>query len=320
MFASGYGLAEAPRGVVPARPEATPNHRRAAFTLIELLVVIAIIALLVSILMPSLQQAKKLARRAVCMTNVHNHYLGLGLYATDWDGWMPEPVQGYDHYWGWWDNVLYRYYAPGGPTHQNRWVGLGVLLDGEYSTASMAFQCPDQYYVDVVTGRRPILCDAADKCQLSGWVTYAKQNPDSNFQIPSGYVCMSHHWGEWAGHYDLCEFYPFGQRGALIGSRETGLPSGGIPATALIMCKTCLDPYKQGAWGANIRTAAHDNESVTIGYYDGHVAHQDVPEERKEHWLSMGVQVGENARVYGNAIDYVNRGYGWWAWAASQYD
>ena len=71
---------------------AAGNHRetdRRGFTLIELLVVIAIIALLVSLLMPSLKQAKDLARQALCMSN--NRLIGLGLqqYAPDNDDWMP---------------------------------------------------------------------------------------------------------------------------------------------------------------------------------------------------------------------------------------
>jgi prepilin-type N-terminal cleavage/methylation domain-containing protein len=59
------------------------NGQPAGFTLIELLVVIAIIALLVSILVPSLQQARELARRVVCMSNERNMGLGIQSYASD---------------------------------------------------------------------------------------------------------------------------------------------------------------------------------------------------------------------------------------------
>lgn len=60
------------------------------FTLIELLVVIAIISLLVSILLPSLKQAKELARTAVCRSNMKQIHLGMSLYGGDWKGVVPK--------------------------------------------------------------------------------------------------------------------------------------------------------------------------------------------------------------------------------------
>ena len=65
------------------------DRRTAAFTLIELLVVIAIIALLVSILLPSLTKAKELARRAVCGSNLRGFGLAGVMYAQDNTGYLP---------------------------------------------------------------------------------------------------------------------------------------------------------------------------------------------------------------------------------------
>jgi len=61
-------------------------RREKGFTLIELLVVIAVIALLVSILMPSLQKARWLAMCAVCISNIHSQVLIQLLYAADYRG------------------------------------------------------------------------------------------------------------------------------------------------------------------------------------------------------------------------------------------
>lgn len=59
------------------------------FTLIELLVVVAIIALLVAILIPSLQQARELAIQAVCASNQHQMVLALILYTHDYQAALP---------------------------------------------------------------------------------------------------------------------------------------------------------------------------------------------------------------------------------------
>jgi prepilin-type N-terminal cleavage/methylation domain-containing protein len=56
--------------------------KRKAFTLVELLVVVAIIALLISILAPSLKMAKELAKQAVCGTRLRGAASAATLYAA----------------------------------------------------------------------------------------------------------------------------------------------------------------------------------------------------------------------------------------------
>ena len=62
----------------------TSNLRR-AFTLIELLVVVSIIALLMAILLTSLGSARRIARTAVCATNLRGIAGSMATYAADWN-------------------------------------------------------------------------------------------------------------------------------------------------------------------------------------------------------------------------------------------
>jgi prepilin-type N-terminal cleavage/methylation domain-containing protein/prepilin-type processing-associated H-X9-DG protein len=59
--------------------------RSKAFTLIELLVVVAIIALLISILLPSLSRARELSKRTVCASNLRGIGQAMYIYAQDGD-------------------------------------------------------------------------------------------------------------------------------------------------------------------------------------------------------------------------------------------
>lgn len=59
------------------------------FTLIELLVVIAIIAILTSILFPVFARARESARRASCLSNLHQIGLAFMQYTQDYDGRLP---------------------------------------------------------------------------------------------------------------------------------------------------------------------------------------------------------------------------------------
>jgi len=56
-----------------------------AFTLMELLVVISIIALLMAILMPTLNKAREMGKRAVCLSNLRQLTLAWSMYAQNND-------------------------------------------------------------------------------------------------------------------------------------------------------------------------------------------------------------------------------------------
>ncbi len=118
-----------------------PSTDRRAFTLIELLVVIAIIALLVSILLPSLRKAKDQAESAVCASNLRSIHTASSIYASENRSWLPAA---YAHYW--------RDYRPmSAYIHINQRPHLwpGVLARGGYMGSSgmtadlmRSYSCP----------------------------------------------------------------------------------------------------------------------------------------------------------------------------------
>ena len=67
----------------------SPRGRKTGFTLVELLVVVSIIALLISILLPSVGEARRQARISLCTSNMKQHALGVANYASQNSDFMP---------------------------------------------------------------------------------------------------------------------------------------------------------------------------------------------------------------------------------------
>ena len=70
------------------------HKRKSGFTLIELLVVIVIIALLLSIVMPAIREAKKRAQSVICRSNIKHWGLIFSLYAQDNEQSLPQNIEG----------------------------------------------------------------------------------------------------------------------------------------------------------------------------------------------------------------------------------
>lgn len=71
---------------------ATPKPR--GFTLIELLVVISIIAVLMSLILPAVQQAREAGRRTQCLNNLKNVSLAVSNFASGRNGQLPRIDEG----------------------------------------------------------------------------------------------------------------------------------------------------------------------------------------------------------------------------------
>ncbi|MBN2642888.1 MAG: DUF1559 domain-containing protein [Victivallales bacterium] len=100
------------------------KYIRTQFTLIELLVVIAIIAILASMMLPALNNAREVARSATCQSNLKNIGLALSGYTSDYDGIFPPSLWGSSSWSAWkydWMQMVGPYSGVNLGTGQNGW-------------------------------------------------------------------------------------------------------------------------------------------------------------------------------------------------------
>jgi prepilin-type N-terminal cleavage/methylation domain-containing protein len=117
--------------------------RRHGFTLVELLVVIAIIAVLLAVLLPSLQYAKSLAQRIQCSNKLKGIGQTVTFYADKFDGVLPRSEiykqSGKPDYN--WHYYLFSRDEPKGSTTYP-WMNMGCFYGAGLITDARQFYCP----------------------------------------------------------------------------------------------------------------------------------------------------------------------------------
>lgn len=115
-------------------------RRRSGFTLIDVLVSIAVIAVLISLMLPSLGTVKETAHQVACRSNVRQIGLAIAMYADDRQDLLPSSFYvRYTTQPGWQDKpaetVTLR-------LEDGSWDGLGRLFRTEYLPVGPVFYCP----------------------------------------------------------------------------------------------------------------------------------------------------------------------------------
>ncbi len=115
--------------------------RQKGFTLVELLMVVAIVALLLSMLTPTLQRAKELTRRGICASNLRHIHVCTQVYADENRNLVPP------RYWPW-----SQYHVGNDYTTGEAQLAMGFLLltNGQYVQPDMLF-CPSDRYFSLRT-------------------------------------------------------------------------------------------------------------------------------------------------------------------------
>ncbi len=194
-----------------------------AFTVVELLVVIATIAVLLSILMPSLTKAKAAAMRLKCTHNLKQIYIAMDFYLNANDETYPcaeDPISSEPFYWLWMGRGWRRFLEPslGGNIDANNPSVLFCPQDNSknYESTSYAYSMSFYHSSEQINAMN-------DKSNTYSKPVSSIPQRRSDVAKPSGKILI----GEWLSNHQRTNVKDPGWWG-WVGSRNFLLPDGQV--------------------------------------------------------------------------------------------